>query len=236
LATHDGDGNAISGSSRLLVISATVIALSAALVTIGLVILRDRDRGHALAGAGPAGEGIAGDTGDTLSDLGEAPDFTLRDRSGNDIGQLDLRGKVWVVDFIFTQCGSICPMMTARMAELQERLQDEPELYLVSISVDPERDTPERLQEYATTYGAGQRWFFLTGEWETIFDLCLNGFKLGLERRDAAELEPGQDPILHSKRFLLVDREGRMRGAYDGTSRDDLDLLTEHARRLLAEK
>ena len=163
------------------------------------------------------------------------PDFSLTERSGDTVTRATLAGKVWIADFIFTTCPGPCPRMTRRMAGLQTALADLPDLRLVTITVDPKRDTPERLKEYAAKYGAEpQRWLFLTGDREAIYRLSTDGFKLAaIVEQD--EVQSTDHPILHSTRFVLVDREGQVRAYYDGTSEKDMERLAADARRLAAE-
>lgn len=143
------------------------------------------------------------------------PRFTLTDQSGQPFGQEQLQGNVWVADFVFTRCAGPCPMMTSRMAQLQARLNKHPDrqnIRLVSISVDPEHDTPATLQEYAKLARAEDHlWRFLTGPREDIWRLIRSGFKLPVD--DAPDNT--QMPILHSQKFVLVDAQGRVRGFYD---------------------
>jgi len=153
--------------------------------------------------------------------LGTLPDFSLTERSGQAFGLNDLRGKIWVADFIFTNCAGTCPIMTTAMTEIQQMALAEKldAVKLVSITVDPERDTPEVLQRFADGYGAlTGRWYFLTGDGAAIQQLANKGFLLS-----AAE-----EPIIHSNRFVLVDRQGRIRGYYDGTEEESVKhLLTD---------
>lgn len=165
--------------------------------------------------------------GPTLPILGKVTDFQLTERNGQSVGLTDLRGKVWVADFIFTSCAGPCPIMSRRMADLQQKWSKENGLRLVSISVDPERDTPAVLQKYADQYGAHpKRWLFLTGDMVVITDLAVNGFKLGSI----------EDAIYHSTKFALVDRLGQIRGYYDGTSLDEVNQLVGDIRQVLAER
>ena len=137
------------------------------------------------------------------------PDFTLTERSAREVQRDALAGKVWVADFIFTNCAGTCPLMTAKMRKLQDTLPAE--VQLVSFSVDPASDTPEVLREYAQRYGADpQRWLFLTGNRDALYKLSIEGFKLAVDATAGTELEP----ITHSTRFALVDRQGRIRGYY----------------------
>ena len=158
--------------------------------------------------------------------LTQLPDFRLVERSGQKLGLSDLKGKVWIADFIFTRCPGPCPRMSSRMATLQRDLRSEDNLRLVSISVDPEFDTREVLAKYAAQYHADEgRWFFLTGDKTTIHRLAKSGFLVG-----------GVDDVtLHTTRFVLIDRQGRVRGYYSSSDEEDLRKLGNDARALLRE-
>jgi len=159
---------------------------------------------------------------------GTAPAFSFTERSGREVQSSELAGKVWVADFIFTSCAGACPVMTEKMRALQEKLP--PEIRLVSFTVDPERDTPETLRSYAERAGADrERWLFLTGNKEALYKLSIEGFKLGVD--DAAGTPA--EPITHSTRFVLVDREGRIRGYYGMEDETALERLEEDATGLL---
>lgn len=168
--------------------------------------------------------------------LGQVPDFSLIERSGRAVSLADLKGQVWVADFVFTHCAGPCPLLSRRMQSLQEPLADHPGVRLVSFSVDPERDTPEVLADYARRYGAGERWLFLTGEKEPLYWLIMDGFKLGVDDGSALTAgAPGPGTITHSTRFVLVDREGRIRAYYDGSSEDIAEQLLPDIQALLRE-
>lgn len=112
---------------------------------------------------------------------GSVPDFTLIDQGGRPLRMTALAGKIWIVNFIFTNCPDECPLMTAEMARLQADLAEVPELRLVSITVDPQHDTPLILSQYATRFQANpERWFFLTGDKGTIYRLAREGFRLAV--------------------------------------------------------
>ena len=155
----------------------------------------------------------------------QLPDFSLTDQRSVRVALATLRGKIWVADFIFTSCVTICPPMTVEMAELQEEFATE-DVHFVSFSVDPERDTPEVLSQYAARYGADQdRWSFLTGEKETIYQLAHKGFNLAAGHQGSE--------ILHSTRFVLVDRQGQVRDYYESRSKGALQQLRRDMRALL---
>jgi protein SCO1/2 len=155
------------------------------------------------------------------------PDFSLIDQSGNPVTLHDLAGKVWVADFIFTNCGGTCPLMTEEMRKLQDALP--PAVHFVSFTVDPARDTSQILAAYAQEHGANRdRWSFLTGDKQDLFDICIKGFKLPLDTEGGTPSEP----IAHSTRFVLVDKKGDIRGYYSGTEEDELKRLAADAKRV----
>ena len=120
-------------------------------------------------------------TGNDLPRLWAVPDFALIERSGQAVTRADLLGKVWIASVIFTRCVDECPVVSNHMARLQEALAAEPDVRLVSITVDPAYDTPEVLTRYAQSFAAQpQRWLFLTGDKATIYRLVREGFRLGL--------------------------------------------------------
>jgi len=119
--------------------------------------------------------------GNDLPRLWAVPDFALIERSGQSVTRADLFGKVWIASVIFTRCVDECPLVSNHMARLQEALAAEPDVRLVSITVDPAYDTPEVLARYAQSFAAQpQRWLFLTGDKVTIYRLVREGFRLGL--------------------------------------------------------
>ncbi len=147
------------------------------------------------------------DQSGTLPVLYPVPAFSLTDQNERTVSDQDLRGQVWVAAFIFTNCAGPCPMMSAKMAKLQTDVPDK-HVKLVSVTVDPERDTPAVLREYAKKFSADEsRWHFLTGPVQQIYDLA-NGLKL------AAVPASEENPIIHSSKLLLIDAQGRVRGIY----------------------
>ena len=160
------------------------------------------------------------------------PDFSLTERSGRKTSLADLRGNIWIADFIYTQCSDSCPLQTANMAKLQQQWSGERNLLLVSFSVDPERDTPQVLARYAKRFNAdSQRWLFLTGNQDQIARLVEDGFHLPV----AAALSHRHDKpiVLHSPRFILVDRQSEIRGTYDSRDRQSMQRLNADVAGLL---
>jgi len=161
----------------------------------------------------------------------EVPEFTLIDQTGNEVTKTDLLGNFWITSFIFTNCGGSCPTMTFQKRELQNAIPPDFPVRFVSISVDPERDTPGVLRSYAEEWGADQRrWLFLTGETKNIYSLAREGFLLGVEPEGGTLREP----IMHSQRFVLVDNDGMIRGYYDGFDDSELKQLKDDLFYLLA--
>lgn len=149
-------------------------------------------------------------------DYGPVPDFALTERSGKVIRNEDLRGKVWIASFVFTRCVSGCPQITATMERLQSDLSRHPDVRLVTFTVDPDRDTPEELRQYAEHYHANpERWLFLTGKEDVLYKLFNQGFKLYVGKKPEKEQKPG-DEIAHTNSLVVVDRAGHIRGYYDG--------------------
>lgn len=156
----------------------------------------------------------------------EGPALTGTD--GQPLAWESLKGKVWVTDFIFTTCGSICPTMTKHMAQLWRSYRLMDKVNFVSISVNPEYDTPEVLKVYAQKNGVHTpEWYFLTGSREDITTLAVRIFKLGSV----------EEPIFHSSYFVLVDQNGFIRGYYDGLDSKRVgDLFQDIAHVLKEEK
>jgi protein SCO1/2 len=157
-------------------------------------------------------------------ELGALPEFALTDQTGHAFGTNDLRGKVWVADFIFTSCAGSCPLLSQKMAEVGRRARQlGPDFRLVSLTVDPDRDTPPVLAAYAARYGANaHKWSFLTGPMATIQSAVVDGFKVGMGREKAGEFWE----IFHGENLVLVDRTLHIRGYFPATS-EGLDHLME---------
>lgn len=137
----------------------------------------------------------------------------------------DLKGEWWIADFIFTNCTTVCLPMTANMSYLQDRLVEENiPVQLVSFTVDPERDKPEVLKQYAEQHHANfTNWHFLTGyDFQTIKELSIRSFRAYLK-----EPEPGSDQFTHDTRFFLVDPEGKIVKGYNGVQRENVELIID---------
>jgi protein SCO1/2 len=179
--------------------------------------------------------------------LGELPAFSLVAEDGKPFRKDDLLGRVWIADFVFTSCSDACPRLQAKMKKLQDRLvplEQGGNIGLLSISVDPERDTPTKLKQYGDIFGArAGLWRSLTGEQQELERTVVRGFHTAMAKiprpadaHPASDWKPGGgDPhveafdIMHGERLVLVDRMGRIRGYYDA---DDRDRLLRDARAL----
>jgi protein SCO1/2 len=161
--------------------------------------------------------------------LATLPRFDLTDENGRPFGSGDLDGKVWVASFIFTRCATICPRITSRMAEVQRRTQQlAPALHLVSFSVDPEYDTPERLRDYARSHHASPRlWSFLTGPEEAVKEAVVGGLKVSMGKERGGD--GGPEEIFHGSHLVLVDARGRVRGYYDPEEPGAVDRVVRDA-------
>ncbi len=171
------------------------------------------------------------------SSLGQIPSFEMPDQHGRLVSDRTLRGQVVVVDFFFASCTTSCPMLTARMASVQRAVEERERqlgrklpVRLVSITLDPENDTPDVLSEYAARYGAdADRWSFLSGRSADLDRVVVRGFKTTLQRPDPAA---GIASIMHGEWLVLVDAGGTIRGYYAasdpermaGVVHDALDL------------
>ncbi len=184
------------------------------------------------------------------------PAFSFAESRGGTIGNEELRGKVWLADFIFTSCAGTCPAMTTQMRAVQDALESDTvagrddvsdDVRLVSFSVDPDRDLPEVLRAYAERSGAKNRWLFLRGPSLKVAELSRQGFLLGNPvpglpppagtlPADSIAANAEWEPLAHDRHFALVDRQGRIRGYYDGVDPGIVPVLVRDIRTLLSEK
>lgn len=146
------------------------------------------------------------------------PDFALTESRGTPITRADLLGKVWVANLMFTSCGEACPKLSTTMGQLDRALGSRDDVHLVSITITPEYDQPAVLREYAERFQASAKWLFLTGQRATITKLANDGFWLSAG-------SPGT--VSHSEKFVLVDREGRVRGFFDGNLPETVPQLVK---------
>ncbi|MDC8005792.1 SCO family protein [Aureisphaera galaxeae] len=177
--------------------------------------------------------------GTEMATIGKVADFSFTSHRGKTISNADYEGKVYLVEFFFTTCPSICPIMNQNMVKIQNEFYGNPNLGIASFTIDPEYDTPEVLGKYAESYGVtNPNWHMLTGEKEAIFKLANEGFNLyvGEASEDVGGFE-------HSGYFALIDKEGNIRSRYDdnnnpiiyydGLETEGIQMLIEDIKQLL---
>ena len=153
-------------------------------------------------------------------------DFSLLNQNGHKITQEDYNNKIYVADFFFTTCPTICPIMTENMGYLQNKLIDNPEILLVSFSVTPEIDSVQQLKKYAIEKNViDSKWNLLTGDKKEIYDLARKSYLVAKNDGDG-----GKYDMIHTENFVLVDKEKRIRGFYDGTNQSEMDKLLNDIR------
>lgn len=159
-------------------------------------------------------------------------DFSFINQEGDTVTNASVDGKVYVADFFFTTCPTICPIMKKEMLRVYEKFGDNPDFKILSHSIDPTHDTQEVLNDYAQKLGVenAKTWNFLTGDQEKIYEIGQTSY---LTTAMADQQEPGG--FLHSGAFLLVDQQGHIRGVYDGTKSDQVDKLIADIPKLLSE-
>ena len=147
--------------------------------------------------------------------------FSLTNQNGNRISQRDYQGKIYVADFFFTTCPSICPIMTDNMGYIQSKIMDDPQVKLLSFSVTPEIDSVAQLKKYALEKGVNdKKWNLLTGDKKEIYTLARKSYFVVKEDGDG-----GPHDMIHTENFVLVDPDKRIRGYYDGTDKAAMENL-----------
>ena len=174
------------------------------------------------------GERYVDDNQDTV--YHSIADFAFVNQVGDTIRKEDMAGKIYVADFFFTTCPTICPVMKKEMLRVYEQFKGDPNFRILSHSIDPSHDTQAVLKDYAEKLGVpdAATWNFLTGDQEKIFEIGQTSY---LTTTMADDMEPGG--FLHSGAFLLVDQQGRIRGVYDGTKTEQVDRLLADIPKLL---
>ena len=170
--------------------------------------------------------------GEPLPSIAAVPALAMQDQDGKPFTEAELKGRVGIVSFMFTSCPDVCPILTNKLSGLRTQLLPVREqVRFVSISVDPEKDTPPVLKEFAQKHGADYPdWRFLTGPTAKLRDVVVQGFKQSLDRGDGSP-----HGIMHGSHFVLVDRAGMIRGFYR-SDQEGVLLIARDARRLVAGK
>lgn len=152
------------------------------------------------------------------------PAFAFTDQNGEQITEKTVAGKIYVADFFFTRCGSICPKMTTNMGYLQEKFKNDDEVMLLSHSVTPDADSVSVLKKYAESKGViDKKWHLLTGNKEELYRLAKKEYFAG----DTVGYYQANNEFLHTENFILVDKKRRIRGVYNGTLQVEMDRLAD---------
>lgn len=155
-------------------------------------------------------------------------DFELVNQNGDTVTQKDYKNKIYVADFFFTTCQTICPIMTDHMAKIQEKLKDDDEILLLSHTVTPEIDTVAQLKRYAKEKGViDSKWNLVTGNKKQIYDLARKSYLVSKTQGDG-----GKYDMIHTENFVLVDKDRQIRGFYDGTDADAITTLLSDIEKL----
>ncbi len=148
-------------------------------------------------------------------------DFNLINQNGEIVTQEDYKDKIYITDFFFTRCQSICPIMTNNMVKIQEEFLDDTDIMMLSLSVTPVMDSIPVLREYATTKGViDSKWNITTGDKKHIYELARKSYFAVVEKGDG-----GMQDFIHTPNFILVDKKKQIRGIYDGTDDDEIIRL-----------
>ncbi|MGF7217594.1 protein SCO1/2 [Spirosoma lacussanchae] len=159
------------------------------------------------------------------------PDFAFVSQYGDTVTAKAVANKIYVADFFFTSCPTICPKMKVQLKRVYETFKGNPDVMLLSHTIDPAHDSVAVLREFADNLGvSGRQWLFVTGDRETIYDIGQNSYMVTAQQDSSA---PGG--VVHSGAFILVDKQRRIRGIYDGTTQEGVDKLMNDINRLLAE-
>ena len=160
------------------------------------------------------------------------PDFKFVSQDGDTVTAATVNGKIYVADFFFTSCPTICPKMKTQLKRVHERFQTNPNVLLLSHTIDPAHDSVLALKTFAQELGVtGKNWLFVTGDRDKIYDIGQNSYMVTAQEDASA---PGG--VVHSGAFILVDKDRHIRGIYDGTTVDGVDKLMADMDKLLAEK
>lgn len=157
--------------------------------------------------------------------------FSLTNQDGKEVTENDYKGKIYITDFFFVTCPTICPKMTKQMNRVYDEFAESSEISFLSHTVMPEADSVPVLNKYATDLGvSSEKWNFVTGDKKQIYDLARKTYFAAVTEGDG-----GINDFVHTENFVLVDKEKRLRGFYDGTSKEDVDRLITEIYTLLEE-
>ena len=190
-----------------------------------LLLIRGHNNFKKLPLIGPFDISVNGDTV-----YHTIPHFEFTNQEGKIISDKNTEGNIYVANFFFSTCKTVCPKMNEQVYRIQEAFKDIKDIHFLSFTVDPENDTVETLAEYAKTMKAdNSKWWFLTGAKDSIYTLAREGFLV------PASMGQGAHDFFHSQDLILIDKEKRMRGIYDGTEQADVDTLIDEIKVLMKE-
>jgi len=159
------------------------------------------------------------------------PDFEFTDQDNNKVNKQTLKDKIYVTEYFFTTCKSICPVMNDNLIGVYKQFNDRKEFLILSHTVDPENDSVEVLKQYADAHGVkDKQWLFVTGKKTELYELARKGYLL-----DAEEGNGGEEDFVHTQNFALIDKEAHIRGFYDGTDSLEIVRLKQDIKLLLKE-
>jgi protein SCO1/2 len=165
----------------------------------------------------------------------QIPAFSLIDQNGKEVNATVTKNKIYIADFFFTRCTSICPKLSTELSRVQDLFLNQPNVVLLSHTVDPEHDSVEVIKTYAAEYGAVLgKWYFLTGDKKAIYQLAQQGYKIPTVDL-GPKTESPENMFIHSEKLILVDRDRHIRGYYDGTDPKEVDRLILETKILLRE-
>ncbi len=169
--------------------------------------------------------------------LADLPEFQLLDQAGQRFDRASMLGKTHVVNFFFTSCPTSCPLLTKKMREVVRLTPKGEAIGFLSFTVDPERDSPERLRAFADSYQADlSRWTFVTGPAEALFDVVVKGFRVGMGPKPLVGSPPDIYDVSHGEQFVIVDSRARLRAFISAQETSDIDRIVATARRVASEQ
>jgi protein SCO1/2 len=214
-----------------------VVIISVISITIGYFILKPTDKKE-LPVLNPIDidSDLADDEIERIGYGHTVQNFSFTDQNNKPFGSKELKGKIYVAEYFFTTCGTICPIMNQQMQRVQQKFKNNKEVQIVSVTVDPEHDSIPQLLAYAKAHGAdNSQWHFLTGKKEDLYKLARKSLFLLKPAEVRNQGDVGND-FIHTNFFVLVDKHAQIRGFYDGTSEKAIGTLMEDIDLLLEEK
>ena len=164
--------------------------------------------------------------------LNYVQNFSFTDQDGKQLTQRKMEGKVYVTEYFFTTCKGICPKMNLNMKGIYEHYKSEPDFAIISHTCMPETDSVPLMKAYSQKMEAGPNWYFVTGSKDSLYKMARESYLLDNDKNNSMNIK---DQFIHTQFFALVDKEGRVRGVYDGLKNDELDKLSRDIKDLLKE-